>query len=103
MPEPTLMRPASSATREFGHPAALKDAATVEAELEAALALLGLAQITSQGESLRRIYEQTKSSYEHVLDCLSIDVHTLTEEQERALSRIHTWLESTAPWLRVST
>ena len=74
------------------------------AEVETAIALIGLAKISSQ-DTLPHLHEYTKHAYERALRPLPTGVLTMTHEQELAvwgqLEPVREWLESTAAWLSV--
>jgi hypothetical protein len=88
------------------HLSPLNAASALRAEVEAAVALMGLAKIPSDRETLRRLHVNTKKSYERALELVPAGVRGMTHAEEDAvwdrLTPVQQWLESIAAWLRVS-
>jgi hypothetical protein len=84
----------------------LDSASALLAEVETAVALMELAKISTRGETERRIYENTKKSYELVLTLLPAALRTMSHHEELAmwarLAPVREWIESRGRWSRIA-
>ena len=80
-------------------------ASEVLVEVEVAVAWMELAKLLSEAEALRRLYENTKLSFDRASMLMPTATRTMSHEEELAvwnrLAPIQRWLESTAGRLRV--